>query len=140
MKKILFCIVILILIVIIGIKVNYKSNIIFCLGNNMDGDYIYHYQETRIEDIINDIDNNIEIGNRYIQNILVKANYIYFDLNNLSLNKYSINKIELLLEKIRFYTKEKIVVILRKEKTQLDKAINNWIFKLDDKYDIMIKR
>lgn len=140
MKKILFCIIILILIIVISLKVNYKSNIIFSLGNNINSDYKYYYNDTRIEDIIDDIDNNVLINERHIQNLLVKADFIYLDLNELTLNNQSIITIEKLLEKIRSYTKERLIVILRKEESSIDKSINKWIFKLTDKYDIIIKR
>lgn len=140
MKKILFCITILILVIVISLKVNYKDHIILSLGNNISSDYKYYYSDTRIEDIIDDIDKNILIKDRYIQNILVKADCIYFDLNNLMLNKQSIMSVEALIDKIRSYTKEKVVVILRKEETSMDKSLNQWIFKLTDKYDIMVKR
>ena len=140
MKKILFCIIILILIIVISLKVNYKSNIIFSLGNNINSDYKYYYNDTSIEDIIDDIDNNVLINERHIQNLLVKADFIYLDLNELTLNNQSIITIEKLLEKIRSYTKERLIVILRKEESSIDKSINKWIFKLTDKYDIIIKR
>lgn len=140
MRKILFCITILILVIFISLKVNYKDHIIFSLGNNINSDYKYYYSDTRIEDIIDDIEKNILISDRYIQNILVKAECIYLDLNNLMLNNQSIINIETLIAKIRSYTKEDVVVILRNEESTKDKSINNWIFKLADKYDIMIKR
>ncbi len=140
MKKILFCLTILILVIVISMKVNYKDHIIFSFGNNINSNYKYYYSDTRIDDIIDDIDKNILINDRYIQNILVKADYIYLDLNGLILNSQSVINIETLLEKIRSYTKEKMIVILRKEESSIDKAINKWIFKLTDKYDIMVKR
>lgn len=139
MKKIFFCLLIFIIIVIIGIKVNYKSNIILYFGNNKN-DYNYFYNDTRIKDILIDIDNNIKIKDKYIQNILVKANYIYIDLNNLVLNYNSINEIEKLFNKIRLFSKEKIIVILSNNNEVLAKSINNRIFKIKDKYDIIIKR
>lgn len=140
MKKILFCITILILVIVISLKVNYRSHIIFSLGNNINSDYRYYYNDTRVEDIIDDIDNNILVNDRHIQNLLVKADFIYLDLNELTLNSQSVINIEILLEKIRSYTKEQVIVILRKEESSIDKSINKWIFKLTDKYDIMIKR
>jgi len=108
-------------------------------GNNKN-DYNYFYNDTRIKDILIDIDNNIKIKDKYIQNILVKANYIYIDLNNLVLNYNSINEIEKLFNKIRLFSKEKIIVILSNNNEVLAKSINNRIFKIKDKYDIIIKR
>lgn len=139
MKKIFFCIIILIIIIFISIKVNYKANYNLYIGNN-NGDYSYLYNDTRIEDIISDIDKNIIINNKHIQNLLVRANSIHIDLNDLVINKNSIVQIELLLKNIRTFTKENIVIVLRKDNTRIDKMLNNMIFKLKDKYDIIIKR
>lgn len=141
MKKIIFCIIIIISIIYIYIFKNKKSNIEFFIGNNVHNKYVYSYIDTKIEDIIDDIDDNIVINDRTIQNILIKSNNIYLDLNNLILNKNSFNQIDILLKKIRLYSKEKIIVILRKDnKDSIDNKMNNWIFKLKDKYDIIIKR
>ena len=140
MRKILFIIIIIISVITIYIFKNKKNNIEFYIGNNEHNKYVYKYIDTKIEDIIDDINDNILINDRYIQNILIKSNTIYFDLNNLVLNKNSFNQIEILLSKIRLYSKEKIIIILRKENGIIDNKINNWIFKIKDKYDIIIKR
>ncbi len=140
MKKIIFCLIILALIIIISMKVNYKSDINLYMGDYYENEYVYRYKDTRVEDIIRDIDDNIVIKNKHIQNLLVKANNIYFDLNDLYLNKYSIGYINELLYKLRVYSKENIIIILRKGNTIIDKNINSWIFQLKDKYDIIIKR
>lgn len=138
MRKILFIIIIIISVITIYIFKNKKNNIEFYIGNNEHNKYVYKYIDTKIEDIIDDINDNILINDRYIQNILIKSNTIYFDLNNLVLNKNSFNQIEILLSKIRLYSKEKIIIILRKENGIIDNKINNWIFKIKDKYDIYI--
>lgn len=140
MKKILFIIIIVSIVITIYVFKNKKSNIEFYIGNNEHTKYVYNYIDTKIEDIIDDINDNILINDRYIQNILIKSNTIYFDLNDLVLNKNSFNQIELLLSKIRLYSKEKIIIIPRKENSIIDSKMNNWIFKLKDKYDIIIKR
>lgn len=141
MKKIIFMLIIIILIIIISIKVNYKINISIYFGNNNSSSkYIYRYYDTRIEDIIEDIDNNITINNKNIQNILVKANNIYLDLNELYLSKNFIYDIESLIIKIRSFSKEKIIIILRNNDNAVDNDINKWIFEIKDKYDIIIKR
>ncbi len=140
MRKILFIIIIIISVITIYIFKNKKNNIEFYIGNNEHNKYVYKYIDTKIEDIIDDINDNILINDRYIQNILIKSNTIYFDLNNLVLNKNSFNQIEILLSKIRLYSKEKIIIILRKENGIIDNKINNWILKIKDKYDIIIKR
>lgn len=139
MKKILFIMFILSIVVLIGLKVNYKSNYDISIGDN-NSYYNYIYYDTRIEDIINDIDNNICIKNKHIQNILVTSNNIYINLNDLYINNKSIYYIDLLLSKIRSYSKETIIVILRKEENIMDRTLNSMIFKLQDKYDIIIKR
>ena len=140
MKKILFIIIIVSIVITIYVFKNKKSNIEFYIGNNEHNKYVYNYIDTKIEDIIDDINDNILINDRYIQNILIKSNTIYFDLNDLVLNQNSFNQIELLLSKIRLYSKEKIIIIPRKENSIIDSKMNNWIFKLKDKYDIIIKR
>ena len=139
MKKILFIIVILSSICIIGIKVNYKSNYDISIGSNTSY-YNYIYYDTRIEDIINDIDKNIYIKNKHIQNILVTSNNIYIYLNGLYINNKSLYYIEELFKCIRNYSKEKIIVILRSDDNLMDRMLNDMIFKLKDKYDIIIKR
>lgn len=139
MKKILFIILITIIVIIISIMVNYKTdyNIYFGDYNNK---YVYKYNDTRIEDIIDDIENNIKIKDKYIQNLLVKSNNIYINLNNLYISNHTNMNIEELLITIRKYSKEKIIVILRNEDKIIDKTINNMIFKIREKYDIIIMR
>ena len=139
MKKIIFIVVILLLIIIIGMNVNYNTNYDLSIGNDSSY-YSYIYYDTRIEDIINDIDNNIYIKNKHIQNILVKSNNIVIDLNGLYINNKSIYYVDILLSIIRKYSKERIIIILRKENDILSNTMNNMIFKLKDKYDIIIKR
>ncbi len=140
MKKLLFLVSVIIIILTISLKVNYKSHITLSFGNNIKGTYNYLYKQTRINDITNDIKNNIKIKDKYIQNLLVKSEQIYFDFNDLDVNKNNIYDIEQLIQLIRNYTKEKIMIVIREERNSDDKIINKWIFKIKDKYDIMIKR
>lgn len=140
MKKLLFITIIVIVIITISIKVNYKAHITLVFGNNMSGNYIYKYQDTRISDIVSDITDNIKIHDRYIQNLLVKADAIYIDLNDLDINKNNVKSLNDLLNIIRIYTKEKVIIILREEKNNTDTIINRWISQISDKYDIIIKR
>ena len=140
MRKLLFIVTIGISVITIYILKNKQTNIEFYIGNNEHNKYVYNYIDTKIEDIIDDINDNVLINDRYIQNILIKSKTIYFNLNELILNKNSFNQIEILLSKIRLYSKEKIIIILRKENSIIDNKMNNWIFKLKDKYDIIIKR
>ena len=140
MKKILFCIFIIISVLIIYFKCNIKETSTLCFSNVKKCNYNYFYKDTRIEDILYDIDNNITINGKTILNILVKSKYIYIDLNNLYLNKNSYTNIDRLLSLIRKYTKEKIVVILSKKNDISTNNMNKWIFKLREKYDIIITR
>ncbi len=140
MKKILFIICIIIIIITISLKVNYKAHITLSFGNNIKSNYNYLYKDTRIDDIIDDINNNKKISDRYIQNILVKSDNIYLDLNGLVIKRYDISKLNKLFETIRNFTKENVIVFLREEKNNDDKLINSWIFKIKDNYDIIIER
>lgn len=140
MKKIIFCLTILIIVFFIGVKVNYRSNINFYMGDDYKSEYVYRYKDTRVEDIIRDIDDNIVINGKHIQNLLIRANNIYINLNDLYLNKYSIGYINELLYKLRSYSKENIIIILRNGNTIIEKKINSWIFQLKDKYDIIVER
>ena len=140
MKKILFCIFIILSILGIYFKYNIKETSTLCFSSRKKCNFNYLYKDTRIEDIINDIENNITINGKTILNILVKSKYIYIDLNNLYLNKNSYTNIDRLLSLIRKYTKEKIVVILCKKNDISTNNMNKWIFKLREKYDIIITR
>ena len=71
MKKLIFCIIIIIIVFCIYILNNKDSNIKFYIGNNEHNKYVYSYIDTKIDDIIDDIDNNIKIKERNIQNIMV---------------------------------------------------------------------
>ncbi len=133
MKKIIFLLIILIIIIVISIKVNYKAHITLSFGNNISSTYVYKYQDTRLIDIINDIKNNIKIRDRYIQNILVRADMIYLDLKELNINKNNLDELNNLLALIRSYTKERIYII-----NNNDILTKRWIFKIKDKYDIII--
>lgn len=144
MKKILFVILVLIFIVLIFMTNNYQSNIVMTFGNNKNSNYVYKYNDTRIIDIINDINNNIKIHDRNIQNILVKADTIYIDLNGLDINIYKILKeienIENLIITIRRYSKENIVIQLLNDDNNINNFINRRIFNIKKKYGIIIKR
>ena len=140
MKKILFLISIVIIIITISIKVNYRAHISLSFGNNIKSNYIYYYDDTRFKDIISDIEKNIKLNNRHIQNILVRADNIYLDLNNIEVTKNDIYDLNNLLAYLRSFTKENIIIILKKEEYSSNNLINNWIFKIKNKYDIMRKR
>ena len=82
MKRIINVFIIIVLIITIYNKFSYQKPLVFSLGNTINGNYIYKYNNTRVTDIINDIKNNKIIDNRNIQNILVKSSTIYLDLNS----------------------------------------------------------
>lgn len=138
MRKIFFYLVIIFMIYVIGYNVNYNNNDDFYIGTSVGNYYIN--DELRVEDITNCIKNNISVNNRKIQNILIKSNNIYIDLNGLILNKNSFTNITKLLNLLRYYNKDNIIIKLRKEENILDKKINMWILSLKDKYDIIVKR
>lgn len=140
MKKILFCTFIIFMVIYIYFEFNNEQKHSFCFSNTIECDYNYKYRDTRIEDIIYDIKTNKIINGKNIQNLFIKSDTIYIDLNNLYLNKNSFSSIDKLLDMIRLYSKEKIVVILSNKKSISDNNINKWIFKIKDKYDIIIKR
>ncbi len=140
MKKLLFLIMVVIVVITISLKVNYKAHISLSFGNNIKSNYQYHYQDTRPKDITNDILDNIKISDRYLQNILVKADNIYIDLNGLLVNKNNFKDLNKLLEVMRKYTKEKITIILKDENNYDDYLLNKWIFKIKSNYDIMVER
>ena len=140
MKKILFCIFIIVSVIYIYFKFNTKETSTLCFSSSKKCNFNYFYKDTRLEDIIYDIDNNITINGKTILNILVKSKYIYIDLNNLYINKNSYKNIDKLFARIRKYTKEKIIIILNKSNTISTNSMNKWIFKIRDKYDIIIER
>ena len=106
----------------------------------------YVYNDTRIPDIIRDIENNITIKDKTIQNLLVTSNIIEIDINNLvHTNNISsilsnLNYLEILVKTIRKYSKEHIKLYLLKEKTDLDKYANEKIIQILNKYDIIMVR
>ncbi len=86
----------------------------------------YQKKDLRITDLIRDIEDNIEIENKNIQNILVKADLITLSIGNneieykisntkvVDLYNYVdevVNDLEKLIKLIRIYSKEKIYLI-----------------------------
>ena len=140
MKKIIFYFMIFVCIILIYFKFNIREDISLCFGNDIKCNYNYNYNDIRIDDIIRDINNNIRIRNRSIQNLIIKSNSIYIDLNNLYLNKNSFGDINKFFDVIRKFSKEKVFVILRSDNDIMSKDINIWIFKISKKYDIIVMR
>ncbi len=146
MKKIITLILIVIAIIIIYYQNMTKSNIKLLFSDNNKYEYTYVYNDTRIPDIIRDIENNITIKDKTIQNLLVTSNIIEIDINNLvHTNNISsilsnLNYLEILVKTIRKYSKEHIKLYLLKEKTDLDKYANEKIIQILNKYDIIMVR
>lgn len=131
--KFLFSIFLIIFIVFVIYKFNVdKKNISLFIGDfNSKGFYNlysnnYSYNEMRTTDLINDIKDNKKIGNRFLQNYLVKSNLISINvgindvlsiLESSNLSEYYdyfdsyLKDVEDLFKLIRIYDKEKIVFI-----------------------------
>lgn len=145
MKKIFFLFLIFFSICYLNKKYSKQPNLVLSFGN-IDAEYNYKYNDTRITDIINDINNNKKINNRPIQNILIKATYIYIDLNDLiKCDNYNcsiknIDDLELLINLIRKYCKEKIIIKYLIEDNDIDSYINQKIIVRLKKYDIIYMR
>jgi len=145
MKKIVFVFFIFFSIYVLNYKYSKQPNLVLSFGN-IDAEYNYKYNDTRITDIINDINNNKKINNRPIQNILIKATYIYIDLNNLiKCNNYNsciknIDDLEMLIALIRKYSKEKIIIKYLASNNDIDDYTNQKIMVRFKKYDIIYMR
>ena len=146
MKRIINVFIIIVLIITIYNKFSYQKPLVFSLGNTINGNYIYKYNNTRVTDIINDIKNNKIIDNRNIQNILVKSSTIYLDLNNLiNCDNYNctytnISDLEKLLILIRLYSKERIIIRLLNNQNTINNYTNEKVMILAKKYDIITMR
>lgn len=146
MKRIINLFIIIFLIITIYNKFSYQKPLIMSFGNTINGNYIYKYQDTRVTDIINDIKNNKKIDNRNIQNILVKASTIYLDLNNLinctnyDCTNINLADLEILLDLIRKYSKEKIIIRLLSQDNDITNYTNEKVMILAKKYDIITMR
>ena len=146
MKRIINIFIIIVLIITIYNKFSYQKPLVFSIGNNINGNYIYRYDNTRITDLINDIKNNKKINNRNIQNILIKSSTIYLDLNNLiNCDNYNctytnISDLEKLLILIRLYSKERIIIRLLNNQNDINNYTNEKVMILAKKYDIITMR
>ena len=145
MKKILFIIFVFMSVLIIYMKYSTQKKLILSFGN-INAEYNYTYDDTRITDIINFINNNGKIKNRNIQNILIKATYVYIDLNDLiKCDNYqiainNINDLEKLVALIRKYCKEKIVIKFIEDNDNLSTYVNEKVMITLKKYDIIFMR
>lgn len=146
MKRIINLFIIIFLIITIYNKFSYQKSLIMSFGNTINGNYIYKYEDTRVTDIINDIKNNNKIDNRNIQNILIKSSTIYLDLNDLiNCSNYdctttNLVDLEILLDLIRKYCKEKIIIRLLSQDNDITSYTNEKVMILAKKYDIITMR
>lgn len=136
MKKILFILFIVLIVYMIYLNNINNDELILSIGTDFNCDYNYEINNTRVDDIQDDIDKNKKIKDRYFQNILIKSKKVIIDLNNIdNINNDYVNLCNLLIT-LRKYTRNNIVVILNKD----NKYSNSEIFNLIDNYDIIIKR
>lgn len=146
MKRIIFLTLIIYLTIFIYNNYSHKDNLILSFGNTINGNYVYKYDNTRITDIINDINYNKKIDNRNIQNILVKASSIYIDLNGIfNCNNYSniisnFKDLEKLVQLIKKYSKGKIIIKLFTEKNEYTDYTNKKVKIYLESYDIIFMR
>jgi citrate lyase alpha subunit len=144
MKKIIVIVIVIMLILAVYKNTRKEEFLSFSLGGI--GDIIYEAKDKRITDIIIDIESNIEIDGRPIQNILVKASEIEIDLNQfITLKTYDsaitqMKDLEVLFSLLKKYCKENISVILIRGDNELTEYTNQKIAILTNKYDIMLKR
>lgn len=141
MKKILFCVFIILIIIVIYFKNIDKKIYYFNITNEINENYSklvkenscnlekfvnYKDKNIKIETIKNDINSNIVVNNFRIQNILVKADKIILNVGNDELKSIIIlnsidkiyeeidnllNKLNDLLITIRKYSKEDIYIV-----------------------------
>lgn len=182
MKKILFVTIIIFLVIIIYIINIDKKELVFKIGDSLSlsinsynissyDEYVKEYliNEKKYEDYIiygksnykigelqRDIKNNIDINDRHIQNILIKADLIILEIgiddlkNILSNNNNYIyeyldgigRNMEELVKLIRSYCKEKILLVgyynlnLNNNNEEYINYINNIYKSISNKYDI----
>jgi len=93
------------------------------LKNKLEEYIIYGEENYRIGELIRDINDNIKINNRTIQNILIKSDLVIIEIGidelymalNVS-NKYEyldemVNDMEKLISLVKKYCKEKIIIV-----------------------------
>ena len=145
MKKILLFLLISLSIYHLYNRYSKQPNLVLSFGD-IKAEYNYKYDDTRITDIINDIKINKKIDNKHIQNLLVKASYIYIDLNGLiKCNNYkgvleNVNDLEKLIVLIKKYSKEKITIKLLNNNDDIHEYANQKLMVYLKKYDIIFMR
>ena len=96
MKKILFILFIVIIVYMIYLNNINNDELILSIGTNFNCDYNYEINNSRVDDIQDDIDKNKKIKDRYFQNILI------------TLRKYTRNNIVVILNKDNKYSNSEI--------------------------------
>lgn len=143
MKKIILILILVFLIYIIHVStVDRRVKYLYIGNSNQKIDLIadtymsyIRDDDYRVIDLINDINDNIKINNRSLQNMLIKSNIIVISIGANDLKhkknldyKYSdelINDLEKLLKLIRKYNKDKIYFIGYNNKDKYYVYINN---------------
>ena len=143
MKKIILILILVFLIYIIHVLTVDRRVKYLYIGNSnqkidLTADTYMSYirdDDYRVIDLINDINDNIKINNRSLQNMLIKSNIIVISIGANDLKhkknldyKYSdelINDLEKLLKLIRKYNKDKIYFIGYNNKDKYYAYINN---------------
>ncbi len=126
-------------------KAEKQESLLFAIGSK-EGDIYYDKEDLRIPEVTMNIEQNIEIQERPIQNILIKASKIFIDSNRLfRLSTYEniltqLKDFEELLILLRKYSKEQMEVRLLKGSSEQDIYTNQKISILCKKYDIIISR
>lgn len=123
------------------------------LKNKYEDYIVYGSKNYRIGELIRDIENNKIINNRTIQNILIKSDLVIIEIGideiymalNVS-NKYEyldgmVSDMEKLLNLIRKYCKEKIVLVgyynpSKEENQKYIDYINDKYYEISEKYKI----
>lgn len=136
MKKLFFILCIIIIIFFLYIKYSKQDNLIMSFGSSFKSDYFYDLNNKRLKDVIYDINDNIIINDKHIQNILIKSKTIYIDISDVYNINNDYNTLVEFLDIIRKYNKNTIILYV-------DKSIkyeDNQIFKFINNYDIIVKR
>ena len=146
MKKLLYMLILLVLVMMIYNNYSKQQKIVLTFGDGYYGNYNYVYDDTKITDLINDIKYNKKLENRYLQNILIKSSTVYLNLNNLfNYDSYekimvNINDLENLIVLMKKYCKEQIIIQLLDGDSEYSYYANKKIRLSLEKYDIIFVR
>lgn len=160
MKKILIVVIVLLSVFLIYIKFKDKKIYYFDIGNNINfissytyANYIAEKLDKKLEkyvsyiekdmhttDLIRDINDNIFIENKHIQNILIKSDLITLTFNDLDKETFekSLKDYEQLFIILRKFCKEKIIFVgfYDKKDIKFTEYANKKLKILTEKYKI----